>query len=231
MTSCHHLLPLFWGLLLGALLLVRRKSPSCAPALPDRLLLLDRGDEDMKVLPSLGKKPSAHSSLEPSEEEIHSYFLHKNCGNLERARQLGCDLGSAILSFEPDELMVLNEQQTALARMLYLFVAETCVQQSVLDPILLKLILAQMNDTISIRLPHFYTNSFQYRCYTMYKICLEEQQDASPEQQAMQIGRCWARIIGHEEDEPLCFTGCKLYLLMKQRCELLLQRTDFLPIR
>ncbi len=230
MTSCLYLLPLLLGLLSEALLLVLRKPKSYAPALPGHLLLLDHGDEDMKVLPALGEKPSAHNSLEPSEEEIHNYFLHKSCGNLERARQLGCDLGCEILSFEPGELMVLNEQQTALARMLYLFVAETCVQQSVQDPILSKLILAQMNDTISIRLPHFYTNSFQYRCYTMYKICLEEQQNASPEQQAMQIGHCWARIIGHEEDEHLCFTGCKLYLLMKQRCELLIKRTNFLPL-
>ncbi len=229
MLSFCQFLPLLLGLLPGMLLLGDSKVQPCACAAPSHLLLLDHGDEDMKVLSSLGKKPSTQNSLEPSEEEIHNYFLHKSCGNLERARQLGEELGSAILSFEPDELMVLDERQTALARMLYLFVAENCVQQSVQDPILLKLILAQMNDTISVCLPHFY--SFQYRCYTMYKICLEEQQDASAEQQAIQLGRCWARIVGHEKDEELCFTGCKLYLLMKQRCERLVARTDFLPIR
>ena len=110
MLSFCQFLPLLLGLLPGMLLLGDSKAQPCACAAPSHLLLLDHGDEDMKVLSSLGKKPSTQNSLEPSEEEIHNYFLHKSCGNLERARQLGEELGSAILSFEPDELMVLDER-------------------------------------------------------------------------------------------------------------------------
>ena len=60
------------------------------------------------------------------------------------------------------------------AQMLCLFVSEECVRRLLPDPILHKLVLAQMNDTISEQLPNFYNNLLQYRAYTAYKMCLEE---------------------------------------------------------
>ena len=74
MLSFCQFLPLLLGLLPGMLLGDSKVQP-CACAAPSHLLLLDHGDEDMKVLSSLGKKPSTQNSLEPSEEEIHNYFL------------------------------------------------------------------------------------------------------------------------------------------------------------
>ena len=103
--------------------------------------------------------------------------------------------------------------------MLYLFVTEDCVRRFVPDLILSKLILSQINDTISVQRPHFYNNLVQYRAYTVYKMCLEEEQDSPLEQKASRIGCCWAQMAGDKENDALCQTGKRLYLLMKERCE------------
>lgn len=191
-------------------------------ALPvrSRFAWMAESDSDMKLAPFPGTKASAKDALEPSAEEIELYFKHKRCHNLDRARQLGTKLGEGILSFcSGFGGIFLSDKELFHARMLYLFVTEDCVRHFVPDLILSKLILSQINDTISVQRPHFYNNLVQYRAYTVYKMCLEEEQDSLLEQKASRIGCCWAQMAGDKENDALCQTGKRLYLLMKERCE------------
>lgn len=115
--------------------------------------------------------------LEPSEEEILLYFKHKQCCNLEKSPLPGSTAGTQILCLPQDlaqEQLTLEPPLLLHAQMLCLFVSEECVRRLLPDPILHKLVLAQMNDTISEQLPNFYNNLLQYRAYTAYKMCLEK---------------------------------------------------------
>ena len=98
------------------------------------------------------------------------------------------------------------------------------------DPILHKLVLAQMNDTISEQLPNFYNNLLQYRAYTAYKMCLEEtpaESAASEPTQQQLIGNCWAKMTGKPQDPAHCQLGSRLYQWMKARCEQLVCSVQF----
>ena len=104
--------------------------------------------------------------------------------------------------------------------MLYLFVTEDCVRRFVPDLILSKLILSQINDTISVQPPHFYNNLVQYRAYTVYKMCLEEEQDSPLEQKASR-DRLLLGTDGRRQGKRRALPDrqAALYLLMKERCE------------
>ena len=207
--AAYGLAALFFIFLLQAALPVR-----------SRFAWMAESDSDMKLAPFPGTKSAKRDALEPSAEEIDLYFKHKRCHNLDRARQLGTRLGESILSlYSGFGGIFLTDKELFHARMLYLFVTEDCVRRFVPDLILSKLILSQINDTISVQRPHFYNNLVQYRAYTVYKMCLEEEQDSPLEQKASRIGRCWAQMAGEKENDALCQTGKRLYLLMKERCE------------
>ena len=116
------------------------------------------------------------------------------------------------------------------AQMLCLFVSEECIRRLLPDPILHKLVLAQMNDTISEQLPDFYNNLLQYRAYTAYKMCLEEapaESDGLEQTQAQLIGSCWAKMTGKPQDPAHCQLGSRLYQWMKARCEQLVCSVQF----
>ena len=152
------------------------------------------------------------------------YFKHKQCCNLEKARCLGQQLGTQILCLPQDlaqEQLTLEPPLLLHAQMLCLFVSEECVRRLLPDPILHKLVLAQMNDTISEQLPNFYNNLLQYRAYTAYKMCLEEapaESAASEPTQQQLIGSCWAKMTGKPQDPAHCQLGSRLYQWMKARC-------------
>ena len=203
-------------------------QPQPSPTIPG-IYFCD--EDDVKIAPDFSGKASRKKSLEPSEQEIQRYFHHKDCGNLDKARKLGDSLGENILSFgsECDQEKMTPELVTH-AMMLYLFVAEHCLLSSISDPILNKLILAQMNDTISQTLPDFYTNVCQYRSYTLYKLCLQEEEGQSEEHQAEHIGSCWAHMVGNENDPQLRALGEKLYCGMYDRCQELLNSVSFCKV-
>lgn len=201
------------------------KPAACTPLLTKIL----EDDDGTRIASPIFEPKGVRIDLEPSPEEIDLYFKHKQCGNLETARQLGVQLGSDILELDPSESrIILSPIELSLARMLYLFVTEDCIRRVIHDPILLKLILAQINDTITLRLPDFYSNLFQYRSYTVYKMCLTE--GGNDQQAADRIGRCWAQMAGLSQDEQSCRIGAQLYLLMKSRCEHTLYSTSFAPV-
>lgn len=188
-------------------------------------------EDDVKIAPDFSTKKLLQNPLEPSNEEIERYYRHRNCKNLDRARKLGCDLAQNILSLQ--DHCEENHITPALfphAMMLYLFVSEHCLLQSVTDPILHKLVLSQMNDTISLSLPDFYSNVCQYRSYTLYKLCLEEEEQQTCEHRIQSIGKCWAHIAGDENNEELCALGQTLYLQMSRRCAEILDSVTFLPV-
>ena len=151
--AAYGLAALFFIFLLQAALPVR-----------SRFAWMSESDSDMKLAPFPGTKASAKDALEPSSEEIELYFKHKRCHNLDHARQLGTKLGESILSLcSGFGGIFLTDKELFHARMLYLFVTEDCVRRFVPDLILSKLILSQINDTISVQRPHFYNNLVQYR--------------------------------------------------------------------
>lgn len=125
------------------------------------------------------------------------------------------DLGTTTAAARTDALSVVSEE---------------CVRRLLPDPILHKLVLAQMNDTISEQLPNFYNNLLQYRAYTAYKMCLEEAPAESatsePTQQQL-IGSCWAKMTGKPQDPAHCQLGSRLYQWMKARCEQLVCSVQF----
>ena len=142
------LLVFLWGsTLMSALILVRhRQHPACR-----QFAWAVENDSDIKIAPDFSSKSSL-PRLEPSEEEILLYFKHKQCCNLEKARCLGQQLGTQILCLPQDlaqEQLTLEPPLLLHAQMLCLFVSEECVRRLLPDPILHKLVLAQMNDTIS----------------------------------------------------------------------------------
>lgn len=139
-------------------------------------------------------------------------------------------MGEDILSFRPElEYSYLTSWELNHVRMLYLFVTEDCVRHFIRIPSFSNLVLAQINDILSLRLPDFYNygNFSQYRSYTVYKMCLDENRHSFPEEKAVQIGRCWAKMIGKPDDEHLSLIGSKFYLMMKSRCEQRLLNTSF----
>lgn len=196
-----------------------------------RMMLMAESDNDMKFFPQKGapKEP-----LEPSAEEIDRYFQHKRCHNLDRARELGIRFGRQILAFGNGfGGITLSDKELFHARILYLFVTEDCVRHFVPDPILSKLVTSQINDTISDERPHFYNNLVQYRAYTLYKLCLQQEQDAPLDQRATAIGCSWAMQADNQAgpaDETLCQIGKKLYLLMKERCDNIAMSVAFEPV-
>lgn len=223
------LLVFLWGsTLMSALILVRhRQHPACR-----QFAWAVENDSDIKIAPDFSSK-SSQPRLEPSEEEILLYFKHKQCCNLEKARCLGQQLGTQILCLPQDlaqEQLTLEPPLLLHAQMLCLFVSEECVRRLLPDPILHKLVLAQMNDTISEQLPNFYNNLLQYRAYTAYKMCLEEAPAESatsePTQQQL-IGSCWAKMAGKPQDPAHCQLGSRLYQWMKARCEQLVCSVQF----
>ncbi len=227
MTLC---LILFWAATMS-LLAVCVQQRLCASDFPSdsAVFLFCREDEDIKIAPS--RKKDSCTILEPSSEEIDLYFKHKRCNNLKLAHQIGEELGNRILSFQlKDDHMVFSPEEITLTQMLYLFVAENCVYETISDPILMKAILAQMNDTISACLPHFYGSSFQSRSYTVYKLCAEQKTHSSLEEMAAQIGKCWAKNICKENDPVYCNLGCKLYLYINEQCLSLLTTAKFQPV-
>ena len=142
--AAYGLAALFFIFLLQAALPVR-----------SRFAWMAESDSDMKLAPFPGTKASAKDALEPSAEEIELYFKHKRCHNLDHARQLGTKLGESILSLcSGFGGIFLTDKELFHARMLYLFVTEDCVRRFVPDLILSKLILSQINDTISVQRPH-----------------------------------------------------------------------------
>lgn len=185
-----------------------------------------KDDEDIKIaVPS----PVSSSPLEPSDEEIHLYFYHKQSNNLALARQIGETFGKQILLFCPSSQTIpLSDEQIILTKMLYLFTAEECLHQSVADPILLKTALSRMNDTISQTLPNFYGSSYQSRSYTVYKLCSEKNRPF--DKKAEEIGKCWADIVGKSNCPLYCQFGCELYLFFYRRCRSLLHSEKFSPI-
>lgn len=193
------LLVFLWGsALMSALILVRhRQHPACR-----QFAWAVENDSDIKIAPDFSSK-SSQPRLEPSEEEILLYFKHKQCCNLEKARCLGQQLGTQILCLPQDlaqEQLTLEPPLLLHAQMLCLFVSEECVRRLLPDPILHKLVLAQMNDTISEQLPNFYNNLLQYRAYTAYKMCLEEapaESAASEPTQQQQLHLLPAQKIAH----------------------------------
>ena len=211
----------FFSVLLWQTVLQSRRSPGFSG-------LYFCVEDDVKIAPDYSGKAVRKNPLEPSAQEIEHYFRHKECGNLDKARELGSSLGENILHFgsECDQDKMTPELITH-AMMLYLFVTEHCLLQRIEDPILNKLILAQMNDTISQSLPDFYTNVCQYRSYTLYKLCLQEEEGQSEEHQAGRIGMCWAHMAGNENDPQLCALGEKLYCGMYDRCQKLLNSASF----
>lgn len=186
-----------------------------------------KDDEDIKIaVPS----PVSSSPLEPSDEEIHLYFYHKQSNNLALARQIGETFGKQILLFCPSSQTIpLSDEQIILTKMLYLFTAEECLHRTVADPILLKTALSRMNDTISQTLPNFYGSSYQSRSYTVYKLC-SEKNDASLPQKAEEIGKCWADIMGEADSPFYCRFGSRLYLSLYNRCSTLLHSAKFSPV-
>lgn len=225
------LIAAFLMTLLLAEVLVKIHPPK--PAVCSPLLSNIIQDEDgTRIASPSPETKGGRSDLEPSPEEIDLYFKHKQCGNLEKARELGIRLGENILTLDPSaEKIILSTTELSLARMLYLFVTEDCIHKVICDPILLKLILSQINDTITLRLPDFYSNFFQYRSYTIYKMCLTERSNnTSLPQVAEHIGECWARMAGRQQDEQYCRLGAKLYMMMKGHCEHLLFSTSFAPV-
>ena len=218
-TACSFLflLSAFW---------LCRKQP--ARLLDSLCLCQQTACDEEGVRLAFGKSSSAN--LDPSEEEIDRYFKHKQSHNIEHARHLGSLLEEDILSFRPElEYSYLTSWELNHVRMLYLFVTEDCVRHFIKDSILLNLVLAQINDILSLRLPDFYNygNFSQYRSYTVYKMCLDENRHSFPEEKAVQIGRCWAKMIGKPDDEHLSLIGSKFYLMMKSRCEQRLLNTSF----
>ena len=212
--------------LLAGILFLIIPSVSKPAACSLALAKISEENDGTRIASPLFEPKGARSDLEPSPEEISLYFKHKQCGNLEKARQLGVKLGSNILELDPsDNQFILSPIELSLARMLYLFVTEDCIRRAIHDPILLKLVLAQINDTITLRLPDFYNNLFQYRSYTVYKMCLTEGGDS--QQIADRIGKRWAQMAGLPQDEQSRRTGAQLYLLMKDRCEYTLYSTPF----
>ena len=218
-----------WGsALMSALIFVRHSQcPACG-----QFAWAVENDSDIKIAPDFSSK-SSQPKLEPSEEEILLYFKHKQCRNLEKARCLGQQLGQQILCLPQDlaqEQLTLEPALLLHAQMLHLFVSEECVRRLLPDPILHKLVLAQMNDTISEQLPDFYNNLLQYRAYTAYKLCLEEapaESDGLEQTQAQLIGGCWANMTGKPQDPAHRLLGSRLYQWMKARCEQLVCSVQF----
>lgn len=223
------LLTFLWGSALIRARIAQRHSQRLACR---QFAWIAENDSDIKIAPDFSSK-SAQPRLEPSEEEILLYFKHKQCRNLEKARCLGQQLGQQILCLPQDlaqEQLTLEPALLLHTQMLCLFVSEECVRRLLPDPILHKLVLAQMNDTISEQLPDFYNNLLQYRAYTAYKMCLEEapaESDGSEQMQEQRIGDCWAKMADQPQDSKLCLLGSRLYQWMKTRCEQLVRSVQF----
>lgn len=219
------------GVFCFALCLMTASSAVPKPAFSAQQFSFLAEDDDMKVVPALGSKHDKQDKLEPSQEEIEHYFRHKSCGNLDRARKLGKQLGEEILSFSPDSgELTFTQQECTHAKILYWFVSEDCVRSTVPDPILLKLVLAQIDDTISEQLPSFYSSFYQYRSYTVYKMCVQEECHSSLEHTAQEIGKCWAQMVGRQKDTAFCVAGAQFYLDMKRRCEQLVANAAFVSL-
>lgn len=173
---------------------------------------LARGDEDMKLA------QWDRQQQDDGQAEILQYCRHKRTGDLQTARENGARLARMILEDPPEPLAASSQGDWALvrqlARMMFLYVAESAAKAFSPDTVLSQMVIASMNDQLADEDPAFYDQLEDCRAYTVYKLC-GAQRDRQRIPQAM--GDALSQMAGRKGPE-LSLWGARCYQQMIDRC-------------
>lgn len=166
----------------------------------------DEDDSDIKIAGEQIQKPFVDTLKDANELE-----KQRDCGNLEKARELGAVLSDRIIdedgecSFGSDSS---EDNKTRIQRrMLLAFAACEAVETNIKSRVLQGVVLNVFYDTLKNALPEFYDDINESGSFSFYTLCARRGGDVPHS-----VGETFAMLGGKEGDRVMEDLGEALYI-------------------
>lgn len=184
-------------------------------------------EEDIKIYSSKTSEAEITDSKSTELAKIlENMREHRNNGNLEKAKKLGCILGQTEFDFK--DLVALKFIKPDIVyqmKALFVFSAEANLQMFVYDPLLYTTAINSMYEEIQRREEGFYRNISDGVAYSFYYSEMKKGGDI-----ARNIGKAFAMLCSAPGSDSFCETGAKLYEIFSGKVEKLIEETTFAQI-
>lgn len=174
----------------------------------------------------INTKAAAKAAEDQSESSAQAYLVHKENGNVEKARQLGKRLAEMVVEDLP-HIEDHNSEDWLLIdhlKMLYIFVAEQIIKEHP-DAILYQVSLSAFRDAIEVGVPGAYDAMSGCSADTFYQLAYYRKQKDQVENN---MGRTMAQLYGKPDDWKIIAIGEHLFTAFQQKCRSECEKTEYL---
>ncbi len=159
-----------------------------------------------------------------SEEAAMLYLRHKECGNVDKARQLGKRLAEMLLEDLPDIENGNSEDWMLIdhLKILYIFIAEQCIKECP-DAILYQISLSMFRECIDDAIPGAYGALSASRADTFYQLAYYR----SGDKVAHEMGETMAELCGREKDWKVIALAEHFFNIFRNNCREECKKTKY----
>ncbi len=171
------------------------------------------------------KTTSKCPMTDQSEESAQAYLRHKDCGNVDKARQLGKRLAEMLVEDIPDIENGNSEDWLLIdhLKMMYIFVAEQCIKECP-DAILYQVSLSAFREAIEKGVPGAYDAMSGCSADTFYQLAYYRK---CSQKIAHEMGETMAELCGRAGDWKVIALAEHFFNLFRTNCREECEKTKY----